>query len=264
MKVFSIASGSKGNCTFVKSDTTCILVDCGISIQKLAAAIERRGESVDDVCAVLITHEHGDHVRGLAMLVKRCPQIKIYAHKEVCRVVAIKEPILARFLSPIVSPLFYLKEFMISAFLLPHDSVACFGYGIYSADKKFSIATDIGTVTDNLIESIFDSDLVFIESNHSKKMLRDCQVYHSVLKARIAGAGGHLSNHDCAEVISAICERRKKNGQQDCNFVLCHLSENTNSSEVATQEVSKALAQNEQVCSFTIATQNGGSDIFEI
>ncbi len=260
MKLFSISSGSKGNCLFIKANKTSILVDAGVSYSLIEKGLLNNGENIFNVSAVLITHEHSDHTKGLAVLVKKCPQIKIYAHYSVCEILKRTMPIIESNLVEILSPVFYVEDFLVSAFKVPHDSRVCLNYSIFEEDKKFSIITDCGTVVPRIVEEIKDSNLIFIESNHNIDMLKANKDYSSNLKARILSEHGHLSNNAAANIISKIMVDNPK-----CRFVLCHLSSNNNTYELAIKEVSSIVKEQIGILpELEVAKELVKSDIFEI
>lgn len=262
MKVFSLASGSKGNCTFVKFGQTAILIDAGISFERIKKRLEQEGESVFEIKAILISHEHSDHVCGLETFVKKVPNVKIFAHEEVCKVLGVKNKKLLANLVPIKLPFFYVDDLTISTFIVPHDSVACFGFCVLVAGKKFAICTDCGVWNLSVLESLFDADLIFVESNHSEKMLLENTDYSKKLKDRILSKGGHLSNKSCGELLCEILKKRQEENLQNPTVVLCHQSQNTNSQDVLRREVGAALAKSNFDVNFFVATQEYGTMVF--
>ena len=239
MKIFSISSGSKGNSIFIKANKTKILVDAGVSYKLICETLLKNGEDVHSVSAVLITHEHSDHIKGLSVLVKNCPQIKVYAHHSICQALGALMPVVERNLVPIVSPLFYIGDFLISSFIVPHDSQVCLGYSVFEEDKKVSIMLDVGYTQPHHLGEVEGSNLLFIESNHSVPLLKSYDGYSSNLKARILSEGGHLSNEACGEFVSAVLA-----STPNCRIVLSHLSSKTNTADTARLEVGQIVKQN--------------------
>ncbi len=260
MKIFSISSGSKGNSIFVSANKTKILVDAGVSYKLIESTLLKNGEDIHKVSAVLITHEHSDHIKGLSVLVKNCPQIKIYAHHSICGVLASLMPIIERNLVPIVAPIFYEGDFLISAFKVPHDSNVCLGYSIFEEDKKLSIMLDVGYIAPHHLSEVENSNLLFIESNHSIDLLKAYPGYSPNLKARILSEGGHLSNEACGEFVSKVLAQNP-----NCKIVLSHLSSRTNTHDAARFEVGQIIKQNIGLTpTLFIAPELKQGDIFTI
>ena len=264
MKVFALSSGSSGNCCFVRGENTSILIDAGISVSKIASRLNEIGESIEDIDAVFITHEHYDHMCGLLNLKKRVPKIKIFAHKAVCKAIANKHGFLSSSLEAIESAVLYFGEFLINAFELSHDSCACLGYSIYLGASKFSIATDCGVFDDDAINNVYDSDLIFLESNYSEEMLDCCTKYTEYLKQRIRANTGHLSNKATASVIKKILTKRQSENLSEPTIVLAHLSQNSNSKEVCQTEVGKFLDEQNATCNFCVIEHAGVSEVYII
>jgi len=260
MKIFSLSSGSKGNCLFIKAENTSILVDAGISYNSIVKGLSLNGEDILNVSAVLITHEHSDHIKGLPVLVKHNPQIKIYAHKLVCSKLKEFMPIVENNLVEILTPVFYIGDFLVSAFRSPHDSIECLNYSIYENDKKFSIITDCGKIKSYHLDEVKDSNLLYIESNHNLEMLKMHNEYSEKLKMRILSEHGHLSNNQAGEFVADVLKN-----SPSCQIVLCHISSNTNTHFVAIDEVSKIVKQKIGVdVKLKIAPELQTSDIFII
>ena len=239
MKIFSISSGSKGNSIFISANKTKILVDAGVSYKLIETTLLKNGEDVHSVSAVLITHEHSDHIKGLSVLVKNCPQIKVYAHHSICNLLSALMPVVERNLVPIVSPVFYEGDFLVSAFKIPHDSQVCLGYSVFEEDKKVSIMLDVGYIAPHHLTEVAGSNLLYIESNHSVDLLKSYAGYSPNLKARILSEGGHLSNEACGEFVSRVLAETP-----NCRIVLSHLSSKTNTPDTARLEVGQIVKQN--------------------
>ena len=260
MKIFSISSGSKGNSVFISANKTKILVDAGVSYKLIENTLLKNGEDVHSVSAVLITHEHSDHIKGLSVLVKNCPQIKVYAHHSLCPLLSTLMPIVERNLVPIVSPVFYEGDLLVSAFKIPHDSSECLGYSIFEEDKKVSIMLDVGYILPHHLSEVEGSSLLFIESNHSINLLKSYAGYSPNLKARILSDGGHLSNEACGEFVTGVLAKTPS-----CKIVLSHLSSKTNTHETARLEVGQIVKQNLQLePTLYIAPELKQGDVFII
>ncbi len=235
LRIVSLFSGSKGNCTLIDTGRTRLLVDVGGSAKAITDGLAGLGYGLADVDAILITHEHTDHTHALPVLLKKqpipvhitvpsarklCPQPE--PHVEACLV---KHP--AEF-----SVVF--GDCVAEAFLAPHDSVCCVGYRITCESRSVGIATDLGYVTQRVYDRLLGCEAVVLESNHDRTMVKQGP-YPPALKERILSGGGHLSNDDCAKVAKALAKEGTK------ALLLAHLSQENNTPEVALQAVRPAV-----------------------
>lgn len=261
MKVVNFASGSKGNCSYVFSRDTHILIDVGVSFDEICTKMQEIGEDIQNVDAIVISHEHSDHIKGLASFLRKVKNVKIYAHPNTMRSLLEKITIPVANQSFITSENFFVGDFLVSAFSLPHDASHCLGFSFYENGKKFSIATDVGHVFDDLIRNLEGSDLVFLEANYDPDLLYYCDKYPIRIRERIMSSMGHLSNMDSAEVIAKLTE------SGTTKFALAHLSENTNSNEIAMQTVKSRLTFlgiNVDNIDISVLNQYKISKVFEI
>ncbi|MCL2228351.1 MAG: MBL fold metallo-hydrolase [Firmicutes bacterium] len=222
LKIITLASGSSGNAIYVESSTTRILIDCGLSLPKLFKRFESAGINPDKIDAVLITHEHSDHVIGLGKFMERF-STKLYIHEDTTDIFAYIEPNKVRTFQGIFS----IGDIEVGHFPVPHDSMFCFGYTFKKGDAKMALATDIGRITEEIIEHMSGSQVVMIESNHDLVRLQSNKRYPMFLKRRITSQYGHLSNPACAE---AVYELFKTGTTQ---VILGHISRENNSPELA-------------------------------
>lgn len=233
MQVVTFASGSTGNCTLVSDSHSHILIDAGISARRICQNLDACGLKISDISAILITHEHADHVSGLATLAKN-NDVRICAPRTVasnlCRMIAGVEKCIQKI--P-VSEAFGIKELEIKAFPTNHDTQQSVGYRI-SGTGVFSLCTDTGIVTQEIYDGLYGADCVVIESNHDLDMLRN-GAYPYFLKKRILSDNGHLSNDACAEVVKSLAQSGTR------NILLGHLSRENNLPRLAL-EASKAAA----------------------
>lgn len=262
MKVCCLASGSKGNCTFIESDSTKILIDIGLSTKEVERRLSSISVNASDIDAVLISHEHSDHISGLRTFVKKY-NVPVYVHISGMQAVVEKQEISLDQQISFLDDAFTIKDLLIIPFRLSHDSVCCVGYCVSSAGKKVSIMTDTGVVPSEAIEVISGSDLIIVESNHNKKMLLDNPNYSHFLKKRILSVRGHLSNEECAMTILK-CLQNAYTPQ----FVLAHLSDNNNEPLLAYNEVVSKLKEFDVVegqdIYIDIALQGQVGNVFEI
>lgn len=237
IKFCSLFSGSSGNALFIGTENTKLLIDAGLSAKRVLEALCSIGENPAELSAVLISHEHVDHVRG-AGIISRKQNIPIYANEATWAAMEsglgpVKVENMQAFCT---GSEFEIGDICIRPFSIPHDAAEPVGFNFHAEGKKLTTATDIGHVTDELLENIVDSDLLLLESNHDVEMLR-VGPYPWPLKKRILGDNGHLSNEMAAKIIAYMAE---KGGRQ---FILGHLSKENNFPELAYQTTYNALSE---------------------
>lgn len=259
MKFINIASGSKGNATFVATDDTLVLIDVGISFKALQKQCDNVGIDLSRLDAVLITHEHSDHIGGLKTL-SHTLEVPIYMNPTSYRVACQKVGDIfnvqeEEFVHPLV-----IKDMQINAFRHTHDAAYTQGFKISDGKKNVVMATDLGKVTPGVYKNMQEADFLYIESNYDKDMLRDGP-YPTFLKFRINGANGHLSNVDSSTTIANLVKEGKE------RFMLAHLSETNNTSEIAKNTLLKTLSEikvKESDIELRIASQYVPSEVIEI
>ncbi len=234
LKFISFGSGSSGNCYYLGNDEGAILIDAGIGIRRLKRNIKEYGLSFSNIKGIIITHDHADHIKA-AGYVSGEFNIPVYAtepvhkgmlsnyhdgkHVEADKVVYIEK-----------DKAFELAGFSITAFSIPHDSSENVGYCIRYTDTTFTIITDVGMVTDTVLENISRSNYLVLEANYDAEMLRNGK-YPEILKNRITCGTGHLSNHQAAKALSDSFHEGLK------HVWLCHLSEENNHPELARKTI---------------------------
>jgi len=241
VKFCPIASGSDGNSIYIGNDNTHILIDAGISGKRIKDGL-LYGAGVDPelLDCIFITHEHTDHIQSAGVLSRRygtslCATEKTWAYIERHNLIGAVDS--AKKYTIQVGEKFELKDIVVEAFDIPHDAAQPVGYSVYLEDKKISVATDLGSVTDNIREKLFGADIVLLESNHDLEMLKNGR-YPAVLKRRIMGDRGHLSNIGAGELIAEIISDRLK------HVFLGHLSAENNLPIVAMETVMTILGKN--------------------
>ena len=233
--ITSLYSGSKGNCMLIESEQTKFLIDAGKSARALTGALESIGRSIDEIDAIFITHEHADHIGSLSILLKK--------HNIPVHIVGISaQNLVSKFLDGqdrslcVHPPVFSVEigDINVRSFTVPHDSDYCVGYRIEIGDSLIGYATDIGYVTDEIRDNLCGCESVVIECNHDVDKLMNGP-YPYDLKLRIRSNRGHLSNTDCASLVSDLCLIGTK------NVLLAHLSEENNEPNLAFDEVWSAI-----------------------
>lgn len=234
MRISTFASGSSGNCTLLSYAGTHILIDAGISMKRISASLSLLDLEPKDVSGVLITHEHSDHVCGLATMTKK-HHIPIFAPRAAAgyirRSIAGVDDCL-EVITPGVR--LCIGDMEITAFSTPHDAPDSVGFTV-TADVRFGFCTDLGHITDEVLRALEGVDAAIIEANHDVDMLKAGR-YPYFLKKRILSDNGHLSNECCGTLASSLV----KSGTQA--LVLGHLSRENNRPEVAGTTVRGALA----------------------
>ena len=234
MKLSVYASGSSGNCLLLSSGSTHILIDAGISKRRIEGSLAQSGLSMREIGGVLITHEHSDHISGLKMLLKYYA-LPVYAPRTVANRLRGCLPEAEPYLRVIpVNESFAIGDLTVTAFHTPHDTDESVGYRVQSGGV-FALATDMGHVTEEVLNALSGADAVLIESNHDEEMLR-YGPYPVYLKRRILSDSGHLSNACCAELARALALGGTK------QIILGHLSRENNSPALAMQAARESTA----------------------
>ena len=257
----SLYSGSSGNSLFVESQNTKILVDAGVSCKKIEKALEDIDVNPSTLDGILITHEHTDHVQGLGTFSRKFDLPVFVNSKTLDAMPKQKDKIPEKNIKTFeVNDKFSINDLDIKSFSIPHDAANPCGFSILKGDKKISIATDIGHMTNSIIKNLEESLFVLLESNYDPEVLR-CSSYPFNLKSRIAGPTGHLSNEMAGKTISYLLKSGLKNA------ILGHLSKESNFPELAYQTVVDELISNnydENSLSLLVAPRDEHSKIIEL
>ena len=224
MKVCSLASSSKGNCTIIYNDDEILIVDMGITLKDLESKLELLRLDINKVIGILISHEHGDHTKGVGSLFKKYGT-QVYCHYNSCDGLIKKTGLSRSQITRFSDVPFMIGSFKVSTFPVSHD-VFCVGFNIFENANKISIVTDLGYTTTEIVERLYNSRLVILEANHDEKMLIASTKYPAMLKNRILGKFGHLSNINSAKVVASLAQNNVK------QILFAHLSEETNTPDV--------------------------------
>lgn len=252
MKIKVLASGSKGNSTLIKTDSINLLIDMGINYQQLATELENINMYPKEISAVLITHTHSDHIKGLASLVKKT-NVKVYALEEMINELSKKIPLDNIFIYE--NPL-ELEDLKINIIRISHD-VEGVGFIIEHNKNSLVYITDTGYINKKYFPLLEDKDLYIIESNHDEEMLMEGP-YPYILKQRVISDKGHLSNITTANyLLELVGEKTKK-------IILAHISENNNTEELALKTTKELLESNNIYKEIIIAKQYESLDEIEV
>lgn len=237
IKFCSLSSGSSGNCQYVETDNIRILIDAGFSgkkIEELLSSIDVCPTSID---YIFVTHEHLDHIKGVGVLSRRY-DIPIYANKNTWlamdkKIGNIKEKNIKIFTT---GKHFNINDISIQPINIFHDASEPVAYVIYYKNRKISILTDTGWVSDSIMDNIRASDLYLIESNHDLQMLKNGR-YPWALKQRVMSSRGHLSNDDAGEVLGKVLKGKGE------TVLLGHLSKDNNIPDLAIDTVRESVGE---------------------
>ncbi len=236
--VYSLASGSRANCTLVSDGQTHVLIDLGVSVRYLTSALKDIGLSPESISAIFITHEHRDHVAGLNTFVKKYSvPIHITEPSYIAFIrgggFEIRERLTVHETSEFTESV---GKITVKSCPVPHDSAACVAYKVTGNGLSLGICTDIGKPSEELFRFFSDCRDVITEANHDEIMLK-CGIYPDSLKYRILSDCGHTSNDCCADFVVRLARAGVK------NVLLSHISPENNTPELAIYCVSKALRE---------------------
>ncbi len=233
MRLCSIASGSSGNCIYVGSDNTHVLVDAGISGKRIEAGLNSLDLTGRDIQAIMVTHEHADHIQGLGVLARRY-QIPLYMTGGTADVL-MRTNAIGRIPEGLIHEItedsdFAVGDLMVHSFTIPHDAAQPVGFRFSNGGKTVGIATDLGKYSDYIVENLENLDAILLESNHDVNMLLVGR-YPYPLKQRILGDRGHLSNENAGRLLGRILHDNMK------TVFLGHLSQENNYEQLAFETV---------------------------
>ncbi len=242
-----LASGSKGNCLYVGNQKTRILIDAGISAALSLSRLEEIGVDPQTIQAILITHEHSDHIKGLGVLASKL-NIPVLANAETAKGICASLGLRPKFKIFTTGESFQFGDFIVHPFSIPHDTLDPVAFTIQIGNKKLGICADIGHVTSLVRKHLEACDYLYLEANHQPSMVHASNRPNH-LKLRILGKQGHLSNEECAALLSSILHPGLK------HVHLAHLSSECNTAEVALKVVGEFLLAKNQSVDLSIAHQ---------
>ena len=251
MNICAIASGSNGNCYYIGDNAEGILVDAGLSARQLRLRLESREIDQSTIKAILVTHEHSDHCRGIRVLSNQL-QIPVYITKKTFLALHKKNrPDKVRWFDP--GEAFNIGSFKIFPFLKSHDAIEACSFRVKCHGKQIGVMTDIGTPEESVQHEFSLCDAVFLESNYEKKMLRDGN-YPCFLKERILSGHGHLSN------LQAYFLAKSCGGENLKLILLSHLSGENNTPELAISRF-KSLQSKYHIC---LTFRHAATEVFKV
>jgi phosphoribosyl 1,2-cyclic phosphodiesterase len=260
-----LASGSTGNSAFLATSKTRILIDAGLSVRELTKRLAEIGEKPEDLDAVVVTHEHGDHVSGLARLVRWCANKKkktlpVYVSKLTAPFIDWDEESSEKKPAPPVEHFqagsgWMIGNIVVQSFTIPHDAVDPVGFCFHAEGVKIGVATDLGYMPDSIKIHLRRTQMLLLESNHDLEMLK-VGPYPWSVKQRVMGRNGHLSNsHTCD-----FLEEDLDGGVQ--TLVLGHLSEHNNHPEIVRLGAQQSLEKRGVSPRLVIAQQSRPTEVF--
>ncbi|GAB4430539.1 MAG: MBL fold metallo-hydrolase [Chloroflexi bacterium OHK40] len=233
LTVTSLASGSSGNALLLRCGEDALLVDCGIALRTLEGLLRYQGAEPGQIRALLLTHEHGDHALSAAALARRyC--IPVVCNEGTRVAMGAELDGLAVEILP-VGQLAALGPFELRSFHLPHDAADPVGLRVSAAGATVAIAVDLGSWTEEVAAGLRGADLILVEANHDRELMRAAP-YPWAIQQRIIGPRGHLDNVQCGELLAHVC------ATTPCDVWLAHLSQQTNTPQVAAAGVRRVLS----------------------
>jgi phosphoribosyl 1,2-cyclic phosphodiesterase len=254
MRFASLGSGSEGNALVVQAGQTCVLMDCGFSLSDTVARLARLDLTADSLSGIVVTHEHGDHIKGVARLARKhsIPVWLTHGTRQMhCK--ALDDLSCLTEISPHHS--FSIGELQIQPYAVPHDAAEPVQYVFSDGAKRLGVLTDTGCATPHIEAMLNGCDALVLECNHDTTLLVNGDYPYS-LKQRVGGRFGHLNNADAAALLSRLDNRRLQ------HIVAAHLSRKNNTRDLAVAALSAALS-----CAadwIAVATQQEGLSWREI
>lgn len=234
MRLTILGSGSSGNCAYVETDEVRLLVDAGFGPRQIRQRLAAIGRAPENLDAILISHEHGDHIRGLAGLADKL-HIPVFCNRDTCDEITRLLELKAEFQLFETGRAFEIGDVTVETFSVPHDALDPVGFLLRTPSGNIGFVTDLGHVTRLVGERTRHAHVLVLESNHDVKMLQECPTRPWSLKQRILGKHGHLSNDACAEAVEAIMHGGLR------HLYLAHLSRDCNRPELAQRVVTERL-----------------------
>lgn len=251
MRFASLGSGSRGNATVVESAQALLLVDCGFTIKETERRLDLLGKQPQDITAVLVTHEHSDHIKGVGPFARKY-DLPVYSSHGTRQYEGLSK---INSLTEIdIRQHFTIKDIEVTPVAVPHDAREPCQFVFRSGSKTLGILTDLGSITPFVTEQYRQCDALMLECNHDPRML-SMGPYPPSLKQRVGGNWGHLSNHQAAGLLRYIELERLQ------HLVISHISEKNNTEELAREAICEVYGDRE---SLIFADQKQGVDWLEV
>jgi len=248
MRFASLGSGSEGNALLVQAGQTCVLMDCGFSLTDTSARLARLGLTAENLSGIVVTHEHGDHIAGVARLaLKHSIPVWLTHGTRQMRRKALDGLSGLTEISPQLS--FAIGELQIQPYAVPHDAAEPVQYVFSNGAKRLGVLTDTGCATPHIEATLSGCDALVLECNHDTTLLANGD-YPWSLKQRVGGRYGHLNNAEAAALLARLDNRRLQ------HIVAAHLSHKNNTRELAVAALSAALGCDADW--IAVATQQDG------
>ena len=248
MQFSSLGSGSRGNSTIIETDGTAILVDCGFSMRETERRLQRLSREIQQVSAILVTHEHGDHVRGVASLAKKY-SIPVWSSRGTAKAAELDE--LESWHCIDIHQEFEINSIHIQPVPVPHDAREPCQFIFSDGDWRVGVLTDTGSITPYIEEQYSACDAFILEANHDEEMLANGS-YPPSLKHRVGGNFGHLNNGQAKDLLNAIDISKLQ------YLVASHISDKNNTVALARDKMSEALDMDASW--IDVASQDEGLD----
>lgn len=227
MRIVSIGSSSSGNSYIVQAGSKNLLIDVGLSATRILSALESCKIEPEDVDAVLVTHEHIDHVKSIRTIAKKCPNADFYASRGTVAGCSNFEHVPENRLEIVKRhDTIEFGDAKARVFRLSHDANEPVGYSVIADGEQLTVVTDTGTITDEIYQEMRSADILVMEANHEVDMLL-CGDYPYQVKMRIKSDLGHLSNENTGELLVKLLDER--NSTEPLTIMLAHLSDKNNS-----------------------------------
>jgi phosphoribosyl 1,2-cyclic phosphodiesterase len=229
-----LGSGSSGNCAYLETDQTRLLIDAGLSARQIRQRLLGIGRTPENLTGILITHEHSDHVQGLAVLATKL-RLPVYCNRLTKEAIELQLQTSLEFRLFSTGASFEVGDLQVDTFSVPHDAYDPVGFLIHTGVCRIGFLTDLGHTTKLVIERVRRANILVLETNHDMKLLQDDVRRPWSIKQRIASRHGHLSNHAAAEAMEQIVSADLQ------HLYLGHLSGDCNRPELAHATVSQGL-----------------------
>lgn len=251
-----LASGSSGNAALLATERTRILIDAGLSMRELGKRLAAVGEDIHALDAILVTHEHSDHIQGLPVLARRLKKpTPFFLTRLTAPAIDWDESIPA--LEPFqAGASFRIGDIDIQSFSIPHDAIDPVGFCFEAEGVRIGIATDLGYIPDSVKYHLRRADLLLLESNHDLEMLK-VGPYPWSVKQRVMSRVGHLSNHHVSEYLTEDLDSHTS------HVILGHLSEHNNHPEIARAAAAVAIESRGLQTGVSVADPNQPSAVFQ-